>query len=374
MTKTDERPANGGDGNSNGTRARHSPSKNPLGNRLISGRNRPTMGWRAAVANVMVRLGKPGWMPKPSRREVKELEWNARIAKLWQLTDKVEKLVLSVFHFKGGAGKTPVAAYLSCLLAELTGASVAFIDGNPGSTSPGMRMGMWGGIRQPTWALVDAPLPGMFRRTATIWELYDAINREDESARVSNGRVLKGVMKQNHYGVNTLVADPDRRGGADKTKLSVVKTTVSFVSDQFPFTFIDTGNDYTTATQQALAEMSTDVLFPAYVKRVEVLNDLAHTVAELNEQSGNKVQRSIVAMSGIGPGKKGGSLSDFAPYAGEFTVAKIMGIPYDPVIEYEPSVRLDLLQPETRDALVDILIAVMEQNLRAGNGSLSQPR
>ena len=378
MTQLGEKRLSADNGTSgNGARARHAPSRNPLSERFISGRNRPTTGWQSALATAAERMGKPGWAPKPSRRELLERKRQENHAKLLKLTDKVEdRFVLSVFHFKGGAGKTPVAAYLSCALAQLTGVPVAFVDGNPGSTSPGMRLGMWGGRERPSWALTDPPLPGMFRQTATIWQLYDGITSDDESVRISNGRQLQSVMKQNHYGVSTLVADPDRRGMADSTKLKVVRTAVNFVADNFRFVFIDSGNDFTTSTQQELAVLSTDVLFTAYVKRPEVLNDLRQTIAELSDAKfGDKVERSIVAMSGIESGKRGGSASDYAPYIGEFTVASIKGIPYDPIIEHELSVRLDLLQQETRDALVDILIAVIEQNLRAaGSGSETNGR
>jgi hypothetical protein len=171
------------------------------------------------------------------------------------------------------------------------------------------------------------------------------------------------AMKQNHYGVNTLVADRDQRRMNDDTKLTVVNTTVKFIQRHFRFIIIDTGNDYTTDAQQALAEMSSNLLIPAYVRRREALDDLPHTLDELSDpQFDNKVERAIVAMSGLDSRRE--SAKDFGSYVGGRDVANIIGIPYDPVIEYEPSVRLDLLHPDTREAFIDILIGVLEQNVR----------
>lgn len=339
----------------------------------IYGRNRPTKGWRGKVATLMVHLHLPNLMPNRSSAEEDELRLAVKVARAWELLDKVTSLVVAFFHFKGGVGKTPIAAYLSCYLASKFGVAVAFVDGNPGSTSPGRRMGMWGGKHRPPWAIYDVPIPGMFRRTATISELFYAISSEE----VNDARTLQNRMKQNHYGVATLVADPESPTTKDEEKLEIVNTTLDFIIKQFPFVIVDTGNDFTTSTQRSLATKSTDYLFPAYVPIPAALDDLQESLAKLNSVSREKVSKATVVFTGLnkelydrsagwwGRRPKLKVAADYGTYLGphQNRMAGIMGIPYDPVIEDVQTVRLDLIQQETEEALLDVLIAVLEQNV-----------
>ena len=346
----------------------------------IYGRNRPTMGWRRYIATLMIKLGRPNWAPQPSRAEQDKLRLFALKKKAWRLMDEVKSLVIVVFNFKGGSGKTPIAAYLSCMLAELVKVPVAFVDGNPGSAPPGYRMAAWGGKEPQPWVRNDVPIIGMDRQTATVLDLYNDL----EKKVVTDGHTLQYAMRQNHDGVATLVADPDVRGMTDDQKLKLMQRVLGFVRDHYRVVIVDTGNDFTTDTQKDLAHMGTDLVFPAYVPMKDAITDLTTTLNELSITNKEKVANGIIVFSGLNKWKFDDSLkrknrrrpwelaSDYEARLGRRRVASYWGVPYDPAIENESSVRLDLIRDDTYEALLNVLIAILERNVAANKNETSQ--
>ena len=350
---------------------RRQRSQQDKGNKKLRPRDAPTTGWRSALTDQLVAIGKPNWAPKPSAEEMRQRRVAYLTNAVWSLTDSTDRFVCAILNRKGGSGKTPLTSYLSCLYAFLTGGEVTFYDGNPGSGASSQIMAMYsidGDGVMPEWAQLTPDMPGMYRETVSVLSMRKFLaQHQDEMV----ARDLFNLVRQNHYGVSTVVAHQRPKSQEEHFSATMIRETLVPLVENSRLTFVDTGNDATSPSQLEIASTSSVMAFVAAVDKPASLNDLRQHIGILRDHGyGHKVDAATVVLLGIPEGE---NVDSYRHHAGDHP-GPVLGVPEDEQMMLCRPVMLDRLRQETRDALLEVLVSLLSQNLRSSQTSADSAR
>ncbi len=351
-------------------RKQRSRSKKDEGSKKLRPRDAPTTGWRAMLTDLVVALGKPNWAPRPSEEEMRQRKVAALISEVWSLMDRTERFACAVINRKGGTGKTPLISHLACRAADLVGGEISFYDGNPGSGASSQIMAMYSiesdGV-MPEWARLAPRMPGMNRETISVLNLRKLLNQHGSEMTT---RELFNLVRQNHYGVSTVVSHQRPKVQGEHFSAAMIQETLVPVIDNSRLTFIDTGNEATSSSQLKIVEDCSCLVFVAAIDQEASLNDLRQHIGILKDHGfGHKVDSATVVLLGIPEGE---SVDDYRHHAG-YHPGPVLGIPDDEQMKLCQPVMLDRLRQDTRDALLEVLVSLLKQNLRQGNETEAHP-
>lgn len=327
----------------------------------IRPRQAATTGWQARATDMVVSIGKPNWAPRPSSEELRQRRIDALTAEVWELVDQTQLFACAVLNRKGGAGKTPLTSYLSCLMANIIGGEISFYDGNPGSGASAQIMGMYAVEEDgstPDWAHLTPTMPGMYRETVSVLMLRKILNQHQGEI---SAREFFNLVRQNHHGVSTVVAHQQARKDRDEYfSATMVQETLNPVINRSRLTFADTGNDATSKSQLAIADICSTFAPVAAVDKPASLNDLRQHIGILKDHGfGEKVDAATVVLLGIPPGE---SVENYRHHVGDHP-GPVLGVPDDEQMKLCQPVALSKLRRDTKDALLEVLVSLLRQNL-----------
>lgn len=358
--------------------ARNEPSKVQSEPKVKIDKPIPTEGWPALKYKVdqitrrMVSFYDPE-IPDMNKAERKKYKFSLQLKRIETLIERLKFLtvknerIIAILNSKGGAGKTPILAYLSCIHKKVTEEPVIFIDANENVGTAHL----WFGIeRSLTLLLQEAVLE---RQQLTS---YSRIAR-------------KGAAK--HLQSSTRFIGSNRKRGKPFDSNQFIEM-VRIVNESFNSTYLDTGNGFDSQSNIGTVEIANALLFPIIANNPGTYNGLVLSMQNyIEEGHGEKVRNGFIVVNATQPGDTKEKFldiirteltkhpvptynevtritRDIIPTLDDFGIDpdRLFMIPYSEYIA-APQINVITTDPseigyDTYEAMLNLLVAIFEQN------------
>ena len=249
----------------------------------------PTEGWPAfkyksdQLVKKMVSFYDPE-IPDMNRAEREKYEFDLQLKRIEALTERLKFLtvmverIVAILNSKGGAGKTPILAYLSCIQKKVTEEPVLFIDANEAVGTAHL----WFGIERNETLLLQEAVLGRHELTS-----YSKIAR-------------KGAAKHLQSSTRFIGSNRKREKPFDSDEFIEM---VEFVSESYNSTYLDTGNGFDSQSNIGTVEIANALLFPIIANNPGTYDGLVLSMQNyIEEGHGDKVRNGFIVVNATQPG------------------------------------------------------------------------
>lgn len=281
----------------------------------------PLTGWRRALKAITFGTVEPG----PSPAQIRLAERTAAIRVPIVGTHRV-----AVISLKGGVGKTTTTMMLGSTLASLRGDRVIALDANPDAGTLGDR------------------LPR--RTTATVRDLLT------HYTEVRSWADLAAYTSQSSSRLEVIANDVDPSVSTAVTAADYLRI-VEMLGRYYSVVLTDSGTGLLHDAMNGILNAA-DTLVLVSSASVDGARSASTTLDWLDAQGyGHLVRSAVTVVSSVRPGGREVNVDAIASYFASRCRA-VVRIPFDPHLETGAETDLDALAPSTRDAYIDLAVAV----------------
>jgi len=296
----------------------------PLGSDTLlrsRGRAAPLTGWRRVLKAMTFGAVEPG----PSPAQVRLAERTGAIRAPIVGTHRV-----AVISLKGGVGKTTTTMMLGSTLASLRGDRVIALDANPDAGTLGDR------------------LPR--RTTATVRDLLT------HYSEVRSWADLAAYTSQSSSRLEVIANDVDPSVSTAVTAADYLRI-VEMLGRYYSVVLTDSGTGLLHDAMNGILNAA-DTLVLVSSASVDGARSASTTLDWLDAQGyGQLVRSAVTVVSSVRPGGREVNVDAIVSYFATRCRA-VVRIPFDPHLETGAETDLDALAPSTRDAYLDLAVAV----------------
>lgn len=337
----------------------------------------PTKGWPAfkyrvdEITKKMISIYDPE-IPDMNKSENERYEFDLQLKRIEALVKRLKFLtvknqrIITILNSKGGAGKTPIMAYLSCILKKVTEEPVIFIDANENVGTAHL----WFNIeRRETLLLQEAVIE---RKQLTSFK-----------------KIAKRAAKHLNTATRFIGSNRKREKPFNATEFIEM---VRIIDESYNSTFIDTGNGFDSQSNIGAVEVANAFLFPILAKKPDTYDGLVLSMQNYIEEGHEaKVRNGFIVVNAAQPGDtKDKYLNiiqdelikhpvptynpatritrDVIPTVADFGIEpeRLFLIPYSEYIA-APQINVITTDPsvigyDTYEAMLVLLVAIFEQN------------
>jgi MinD-like ATPase involved in chromosome partitioning or flagellar assembly len=290
-------------------------------NVLRTRRARPRSGWRKGV--YAMSGGRLNLGPSPADRRRDQLVAQAR-------TQVSGCHRLAVISLKGGVGKTTTTAALGAMLADLRGDRVIAVDANPDRGTLGERVPRESG--------------------ATVRHLLQARNRIERYADV------RQFTSQSPTRLEVLASDSDPKASLAYSEQDY-RDTVATLERFYNLILTDCGTGLLHSAMHGVLGLANSLVVVSSAS-LDGARSASATLDWLQAHGlDDLAQQAVVVISSVRPG---GGIVDVLQLRDHFAARcrDVVTVPYDPHLEAGGVLDLAELQPDTRDAYLELAAAV----------------
>lgn len=281
----------------------------------------PLTGWRRVVQALTFGALRPG----PSREQVRLAGRTAAVRVPIVGTHRV-----AVISLKGGVGKTTTTMMLGSTLASLRGDRVIALDANPDAGTLGDR------------------LPR--RTTATVRDLLT------HYGEVRSWADLAAYTSQASSRLEVIANDVDPSVSTAVTAADYLRI-VEMLGRYYSVVLTDSGTGLLHDAMNGILNAA-DTLVLVSSASVDGARSASTTLDWLEAQGyGHLVSSAVTVVSSVRPGGKEVDVDAIVDYFASRSRA-VVRIPFDPHLETGAETDLEALRPATRDAYLDLAVAV----------------